>query len=66
MAENLISEQKQFPSAIKGIANKLSVYGLEHFCQNSCEDHIEENLATYAGRGDPPCSTPELGPIWRV
>jgi len=54
MAEDLISKQKQFPSAIKGIANKLSVYGFEPFCQNSCEDQIEENLATYVGRRTPP------------
>jgi len=31
MAEDLISERKQFPSAIKGIANKLSVYGFGPF-----------------------------------
>jgi hypothetical protein len=31
MAEDLVSEQKQFPSAIKGIANKLSVYDFRAF-----------------------------------
>ena len=35
-------------------------------CQNSCEGQIEENLATYVGGRDPPWSTPELGPIWRL
>ena len=32
-------------------------------CQNSYEDQIEENLATYVGGRDPSCSIPELGPI---
>ncbi|XTI87321.1 hypothetical protein V2W45_1330015 [Cenococcum geophilum] len=31
MVEDLISERKQFPLAIKGIANKLSVYGFGPF-----------------------------------
>jgi hypothetical protein len=30
------------------------------------EGQIEGNLATYVGVRDPPCSTPELGPIWRL
>ena len=33
--------------------------------ENSCEDQIEENLATYIGGGPPPYKTPELGYIWR-